>query len=47
MSQGLHHVLHVNVANEQAQPEAALQLLDPMMHIVRLQQMESATHTCT
>ena len=44
LSQGLHHVLHINVADEQTQPEAALQLLDAVMHIIRLQQVKSAAH---
>lgn len=43
LGQGLHHILHINVADEQTQPEAALQLLDAMVHILRLQQVESAT----
>ena len=47
LGQRLYHILHINVADEQAQPEAALQLLDAMVHIVRLQQVESATYTRT
>lgn len=43
LGQGLHHILHVNVADEQTQPEATLQLLDAMVHILRLQQVEPAT----
>ncbi len=38
LSQGLNHILHINVANQQPQPEATLQLLDPVMHILWLQQ---------
>ena len=41
LSQGLNHILHINVANQQPQPEATLQLLDPVMHILWLQQVKS------
>lgn len=43
LGQGLHHVLHIDVAHQQAQAEAPLQLLDAVVHIVRLQQVEPGT----
>ena len=40
LPQGLHHILHIDVAHKQAQPEAPLQLLDAVMHVLWLQQMK-------
>ena len=43
LGQRLNHVLYIDMADQQAQPEAPLQLLDAVGHIVRLQQVESVT----
>ena len=40
LGQRLYHILYVNVADQQPQPKAALQLLDAMVHVLWLQQME-------
>ncbi len=40
LRQRLHHILHINVTDQQPQPEAALQLLDTMVHILGLEQVK-------
>ena len=42
LGQRLNHVFHINVANQQPQPEASLQLFDAVMHVLRLQQVKPA-----
>lgn len=40
LRQRLHYILHINVTDQQPQAEAALQLLDAMVHILRLEQVK-------
>lgn len=42
LAEGLHHVVHVHVAQDDAQAVAALQLLYAVVHVLRLQQVEPA-----
>ena len=40
LSQRVHYILHINMTDQQPQAEAALQLLDTMVHILRLEQVK-------
>ena len=40
LRQRLHHILYINVTDQQPQAEAALQLLDTMVHVLRLEQVK-------
>ena len=40
LRQRLHYILHINVTDQQPQAEAALQLLDTMVHVLRLEQVK-------
>jgi len=46
LRQRLHHILHINVTDQQPQAEASLQLLDAMVHVLRLEQVKPV-HTST
>lgn len=40
LRQRLHYILHINVTDQQPQAEAALQLLDTMVHVLRLEKVK-------
>ncbi len=40
LGQRLNHILNINVTDQQPQAETALQLLDTMVHILRLEQVK-------
>lgn len=45
LTEGLHHVIHVHVAQDDAQSVTPLQLLYPVVHILRLQQVKPVAMT--
>ena len=45
LGQGHHHILHINVTDQQPEPEAALQLLDAVVHVLWLQQVKPVHST--
>lgn len=45
LGKGLHHILHINVTDQQPEPEAALQLLDAVVHVLWLQQVKPVHST--
>lgn len=42
LGKGLYHILHVHMHQQQPKPEAALQLPNAVVHILRLQKVKPA-----